>query len=232
MIGSLKYWNNGEPTLPDTGLGSLKYWINGEAYVVLTEETVGTNINSDRSAKTHGKLTTTNERGAKIHGKSTISDTRASKIKGGTLTNSERSSHIKGGRHYSRESSSTLKTTDDTLSTNFNEQDYTNVGTDNDVYVDLTGSNKYFQFLFKEPNKNNTDGFKVTWKGKSTVAPSSHTVYLQIYNRTTASWTTLTSNNTASANTEFTLESTVNTNISDYYDANYVVSCRLYQEAI
>ena len=36
MVGNLKYWNNGEPTLPNEGLGGLKYWINGEAYVVYT----------------------------------------------------------------------------------------------------------------------------------------------------------------------------------------------------
>jgi len=40
MVGELKYWHNGETTLPDTELGSLKYWVNGEAYVVLTEEAV------------------------------------------------------------------------------------------------------------------------------------------------------------------------------------------------
>jgi hypothetical protein len=36
MDGILKYWNNGEPTLPDNSanIKALKYWLNGEAFVI------------------------------------------------------------------------------------------------------------------------------------------------------------------------------------------------------
>lgn len=148
----------------------------------------------------------------------------------GTEANSERGLYIKGGKHYSRESDNTLGTDDSNLATIFSEQDYTAVGTDNDTYVDLEGTEQYFEFLFKEPNDNSTDSFRITWKGKSSVAPSSYPVYLQIYNRTTASWTTLTSNNSASANTKLTLTSDILTSMSDYYDANHVISARVYQD--
>jgi hypothetical protein len=151
---------------------------------------------------------------------------------GGTNASSERGLYIKGGKHYSKESSASLKTNDTNLATSFTEQEYTNVATDNDTCVDLIGTHEYFQFLFKEPNDNSTDDFRITWKGKSTVAPSSHTVYLQIYNRTTSSWTNLTSNNSASANTKFTLTYDITTGMSDYYDANHVISARIYQDVV
>jgi hypothetical protein len=116
----------------------------------------------------------------------------------------------------------------------FSEQDYTDVATDDDTFVDLEGIAQYFQLLFKElnGNENDTDDFKITWKGKSSLAPSSSAVYLQIYNRTTESWTTLLSNSSANANTEFTLEDTVSTGLSDYYDENYIISVRVYQDGV
>ncbi len=136
------------------------------------------------------------------------------------------------GTTYSRESASSLGSGDTDLATIFSSADYTTVGTDDDNYVNLEGIQEYFQFLFKEKHTNNTDNFRITWKGKSTLAPSASTVYLQIYNRTTSTWTTLASNNTASANTKFTLESTISSNLSDYYDSNYVISARVYQDVV
>lgn len=155
-------------------------------------------------------------------------------IKGKDTGYSVRGLYLEGfaGTTYSRESSSSLGSDDTTLATVFSEADYTTVGTDDDNYVNLEGIQEYFQFLFKEKHTNNTDNFKITWKGKSTLAPSVSTVYLQIYNRTTSTWTTLTSNNTASANTKFTLESTISSNLSDYYDSNYIISARVYQDVV
>jgi len=34
LDGTLKYWNNGEPVIPDESLTTLKYWNNGEPYVI------------------------------------------------------------------------------------------------------------------------------------------------------------------------------------------------------
>lgn len=158
---------------------------------------------------------------------------------GGQIGNDSHVDHIQikvyytePGTTYSRESASSLGSDDTSLATVFSEADYTTVGTDDDNYVNLEGIQEYFQFLFKEKHTNNTDNFRITWKGKSTLAPSISTVYLQIYNRTTSTWTTLASNNTASANTKFTLESTISSNLSDYYDSNYVISARVYQDVI
>lgn len=174
------------------------------------------------------------ERGLYTKGKNTGSSERGLYTKGYLASSSERNLYLEGDISplYSKESSSSLKTNDTNLANIFTQQEYTDVTTDNDTYVDLVGTHEYFQFLFKEPNNNSTDDFRITWKGKSTVAPSSHTVYLQIYNRTTSTWTNLTSNNSASANTKFTLTYDVTTGMSDYYDANHVISARIYQDVV
>jgi len=204
MVGSLKYWNNGEPTLPDEGLGSLKYWINGEAYVVLTEETVGTNINSDRSAKISGKLTVTSERSAKISGR-------------------KLSYHTKGDK-------TTLPTTSADLDTLYTDQEEIDVSTDNGTYVNVEGSN-YLIHQHAKVNSNKS-ALSIKWNGQSTLAPSSSTVYLQIYNFNTNSWETLSSNNSASANTDFSLTGSKTTNLTYYYDSDNYCYVRVYQEAV
>jgi hypothetical protein len=174
------------------------------------------------------------ERGLYIEGYDTNNSERGLYSQGYLTNNSERNIYLEGfvDSLYSRGSDGTLGTDDSNLTTTFSTQDYTDVGTDNDTYVDLEGIEQYFQFLFKEPNANNTDDFRITWKGKSSLAPSSSTVYLQIYNRNTTSWTTIASNNTANANTKFTLTYDVTTSLSDYYDANYVISARVYQDGV
>jgi hypothetical protein len=204
MVGSLKYWNNGEPTLPDEGLGSLKYWINGEAYVVLTEETVGTNINSDRSAKISGKLTVTSERSAKISGR-------------------KLSYHTKGDK-------TTLPTTTADLDTLYTDQEEIDVSTDDETYVNVEGSN-YLIHQHAKVNSNKS-ALSIKWNGQSTLAPSSSTVYLQIYNFNTNSWETLSSNNSASANTDFSLTGSKTTNLTYYYDSDNYCYVRVYQEAV
>ena len=73
------------------------------------------------------------------------------------------------------------------------------------------------------------DSISINCNARSDVAPSSSTVYLQIYNRNSLEWETLASNNTALANIDFDLTGTQTTNLSNYFDANFWVSCRVYQ---
>jgi len=150
----------------------------------------------------------------------------------GTEANSERKLYVKGGDFYSRESTTDLESDDTPLATTFSEQDYTDVESDDNVYVDLQGTARYMKFLFKELNENesNEQKFNITWRGKSSLAPSSATVYLQVYNRTSGQWETLDSNSSSPANTKFTLTGTKSTNLSGYYDSNYVISVRVYQD--
>jgi hypothetical protein len=107
----------------------------------------------------------------------------------------------------------------------YSEQDYTDVATDNDVYVSQTATNEYTIHQFK--NYVSTIGATLTCKAKSNTAPSDSTVYLQIYNYDTPAWETVDSDNTTGADTEFTLEANV-PDLTDYKDGN-VITCRVYQ---
>lgn len=185
-------------------------------------ESSGTEVNSERGLYIKGYGESSSERGLYTQG---------------YLTNSsERGLYIEGfiSDLYSRESASDLESNDTALATTFSEQDYTDVESDDNVYVDLQGTARYMKFLFREFNENEsgTQKFTITWKGKSSVAPSTSPVYLQVYNRTLEQWETLASNNVSSANTKFTLTGTQSTNLGDYYDSNYVISIRTYQEII
>ena len=103
--------------------------------------------------------------------------------------------------------------------------------TDNGVYVDQSANGEFSLFLFKDKN-NSQDMFIVRWNGKSTRAPSLSTVYLQVFNRTSSTWETIASNNSANANTDFSLFGIKESGLANYYDGNNWVSCRIYQQAI
>ena len=173
MIGSLKYWINGEPTLPNEGLGSLKYWINGEAYVVLTEETA-------------------------VYS-------------------------------YSRGDYAELPTNDTDLENAFSGDEYTDVSTEDGVYVLQSSTEGFSVFQFKNKHTNSSDTPSVRCRLKTNVAPSVSPVYLQVYNRTLGEWQTRDFNNSASADTAFDLTDTLYSGLDNYYDENYWLSYRVYQ---
>lgn len=68
----------------------------------------------------------------------------------------------------------------------------------------------------------------ITWRGKSTLAPSSSPVVLQVYNTNSSTWVELTSNNSTAAGTEFVLSYT----IEDLTNYNVFgnLACRVYQQ--
>ena len=69
------------------------------------------------------------------------------------------------------------------------------------------------------------------WEGQTSLAPSSSTVYLQIYNRNSAEWDTVDSDNSSPVDTDFILTVDIG-DLTDYKDGSNVVSCRVYQEAL
>jgi hypothetical protein len=71
----------------------------------------------------------------------------------------------------------------------------------------------------------------LSWLGKTTLAPSSSTVYLQIYNRNTSEWETVDSDNSSSADVSFQLQANI-LDLTNYKDIDTYISCRIYQEAI
>lgn len=104
------------------------------------------------------------------------------------------------------------------LETLFSSVGYGNVESDDDTYETQTASGGQFAvYLFKDFNDNDTDAIAVTWKGKSSIAPSVSTVYLQVWNRNTGAWETIDSNSAANADTEFTLSGNITSNVEHYY---------------
>ena len=129
---------------------------------------------------------------------------------------------------YTREAKVALPTTTADLATAYSGSDITDVSTSNDVRVGITGGAKYLLHQYKN-FITSSGAVTFTCELQSTVATSSSTVYLQIYNYNSASWETLTSNNSAAANTDFTLQSTV-ADMTNYKSAGIAV-CRVYQLA-
>lgn len=127
---------------------------------------------------------------------------------------------------YFRGTYVTLPATDSPLSTDYSDSDY--------VYVNASDSDRvgqestqYAVHLFKD-YIGNEPNFRIRCELRSTLAPSSSTVYLQIYNRNSSTWETLTSNNTSPADADFTLQYDI-ASVTNYVDTNKLISCRVYQ---
>lgn len=129
---------------------------------------------------------------------------------------------------YSREAKASLPSNTTDLSTYYTGDEKTTVSTDNGSYVGLTGDGgNYLLHMFKHKHVNDTNRVYITWNGKASIAPSSNTVYFQMYNFSTTTWDTVDSDNATGANTDFTLIG--DKTGTDYYDDEYVVVCRVYQ---
>jgi len=123
-----------------------------------------------------------------------------------------------------------LPANDDDLENLFTGQEYSDVHIEDDVYVAQSALSEYSIFEFKNKYTSSVEAPTGTWKGRTTLAPSTSTVYLQIYNRDTTTWETLAFDNTTAANTKFTLIGTQYHNLSDYYDGSNWISWRVYQD--
>ena len=130
---------------------------------------------------------------------------------------------------YSYESLDALPTTKDNLGILYGELDEEYVSTDNGVYVPNVGSDFYLVHQFRVVNDTPKDQIKVKINAKSSYAPVASPVYLQVWNVDTASWETLTSNNSAAMDEDFDLKYTITSNVADYYDDDYEVAFRVYQ---
>jgi len=158
---------------------------------------------------------------------------------------------------YSHGDEAVLPINDTNLEHAFTWGNYVDVSTNNEVRVEEEAIAKYGLFLFKDRHSNDAnysrdeisyndnsveynastittyyDGITVEWEGQFSIAPSLSTVYLQIYNRTSGDWETLDSNNSANADVDFFLNGVKTSNLVNYYDVNYWVAWRVYQEKI
>ena|SRR3990167_4036197 len=224
-VGTSTTWATGADTSHDLDIFALGFhtWVpddfsnanfkirsgQGAAGNTLSVDHIQVNVdydltaNSERAAKTTGKLTSNSERAAKVTG---IDE-----------------------RNYSKEAKASLPATAADLQA-YTLAEYEAVDSDNNVYAALNSGIAYAVHLFKKQNDNETDEIAATIRVKSDLAPSVATVFLQVYNFTTTTWETVDSDNATAANTEFDLTASITVDRADYYDADNIVAFRVYQE--
>lgn len=178
--------------------------------------------------------TANSERDAVITGKDTSNSARAGHLIGKDTSNAARAARLTGqvSSFYTKEVKASLPADDTSLATAYTSQEVTDVATDDATRVPLAATSTdfmvhHYKYYYSTES---ADQFTVTWNGQSTLAPSSATVYLQVYNHDTPGWETIDSDNATAANTDFDLSATVSTNLANYYDAYYIITCRVYQE--
>lgn len=97
----------------------------------------------------------------------------------------------------------------------------------NDVRVGQTATGEYMIHQFKDFVGGNTS-CTLEWEGQTSLAPSSSAVVLEIYNRNTNEWVSVDSDNTSEVNTDFILSGVI-ADLTNYKDAQNIISCRVYQ---
>jgi len=120
-----------------------------------------------------------------------------------------------------------LPTNNNDLETNYSTQDIIDVETENNDRVSQTGLLEYTIHQYKNYVEGETNCI-LKWIGRVNIAPSTSTVYLQIYNIDTSSWETVDSDNSSNIDTDFTLTVTI-TDLTDYKDGQDLITCRIYQ---
>jgi len=133
-----------------------------------------------------------------------------------------------GWEGYTRGSYETLPTNNNDLETAYIAQDYLDVDDDDTVRVAQIGTGPYLLHEFKDYMGTNTS-CTLTWNGQSTLAPSSATVYLQIYNKNSGDWDAVDSEDGVAANTDFNLTGNI-ADLSDYKQTDTTICCRVYQQ--
>jgi len=120
---------------------------------------------------------------------------------------------------------------DDALEVNYTAGEYEEVEQNDAQFVDQTATDEYAIHQFRKQHINNTDVVDVLVDIRSLIGAVAETIYLQVLNRNSGIWETLSSNNTALVNQEFTLTGKITSNISYYYSVSFWVAFRVYQYA-
>lgn len=128
---------------------------------------------------------------------------------------------------YTRGNYASLPTDDADLETDYTSQDTVDITVIDNVFVGQVASTEYAIHQFKD-YASDADEVSITWRGKTTIAPISSTIHLQIYNRALLTWETIDTDNTTGANYPFTLGSIVH-GLEDYKGDSWTISCRVWQ---
>lgn len=135
---------------------------------------------------------------------------------------------------YTREVKASLPSSKADLTTIYTTKEEQDVYLDDSIYVPLEGgSTNYLIHQFKKLNSNRSDWIKVRVDLKSSLAPTSAPVYLQVWNGVTNAWETYDSDNEKLADTNFSLYAVITEDAfrdGSWYDFNNEFACRVYQQ--
>ncbi len=136
-------------------------------------------------------------------------------------------------RRHSKASLASLTTDNSDLLYFLDPEGYADVLTDDDVNRDeVMSSSEYSVIMFATKHSNNTDAASSTWNGQSSTSTSIKNVFLQVYRfGTTNAWVTLDTESIAAADTDFDLYASINSSLSEYYDASNWIYWRVYQDS-
>jgi len=143
---------------------------------------------------------------------------------------SDSPSPSEGYTGYTKGDYAALPADDTDLENDYTGQEVTDVASKNDVRVDQTGTLEHMIHQYKD-FVGSQDSCILEWEGQSSLAPSSSTIYLQIYNQDTTTWVTVDTDGISNADTDFSLLASI-ADLTDYKDASNVISSRIYQEAL
>lgn len=131
---------------------------------------------------------------------------------------------------FTYEAVSSLPTDNSDLANTYTDAQRDDVDSSDDVRFTLTATGgDYAVHQYKDRYTTDNATAETDIELQSSSAPSSNTVYLEVYNHNTGAWEQADSNSSAAADTDFTLSGSVSG--SDYFDAEYVVTWRVYQQA-
>lgn len=126
-------------------------------------------------------------------------------------------------RRFSKEAVTATPAATSQLAYFFDAVDYASGTTDDGAYATIASpaATHTPMMRFSRRAATTSDQIDVDWNGKSSVAPTGATVFLDVYRfGATNAWVNQASNNTAAADTEFTLSGSISTNLSEYYEAD------------
>ena len=116
---------------------------------------------------------------------------------------------------------------DSDLETNYSAQDMTDVSANDEVRVGQTATGQYAIHEFKN-DVGSANSCNLIWEGQSDLAPNASPVVLEIFNRNSAQWDNVDTENISDANTDFTLSGNI-PDLTNYKDGSNIISCRVYQ---
>lgn len=132
---------------------------------------------------------------------------------------------------YDYQDSLVLATTSADLQSDLTTTQVSNVIGDDGGYFVQYGS-EFTALHFQRIATSNSQNINITWKGRSTYDSRVSPIFLQVFNQNSTQWETLDYDNTQSPDTDYILNGSVTSNLSNYYDSNNQVTCRIYQQVI